>query len=272
MDSPITRRTFTTLIPFCRLLSQGNPRRPSDSEWSRARGIYIDTRGSSPALGIRFSVLLKTGGTTQEVSTQHKFRSGDRFELHVGLKNDAYLYIVNCTLQGNPEALPRGIEVVPVNNDKPRQDIKYRLLFPLKGMPPAKLEKTKTHVLPVDFVMDENTGLEKLFLLVSGKPVNLSRFFRPDGSMQASVASGRITGPATTGAPSSANASPNSPGSDTNEAVTTNLNRQLREWAENTELGLAEDDARGVEVVSYAVPRKDTQPFVVTVDLLHYPK
>jgi hypothetical protein len=271
MTSPITRRAFAASFPLWRLLGQDGLRLVSDSEWSRTRDIYTAERADKPALGIRFSVLLKENGNVREVSTQHKFRSGDRFRLQVGMKNDAYLYIVNTTVPGNPDTLPRGIEVVRINN-KPRPDVKYRLIYPPKGERPKKLDKAKTHVLPVDFVMDNNAGLENLFLIVSREPVNLSRFFKPDGSMQTGVAAGTITGPAAGAPPSASPPASVPPASDTNQSVLDSLNRQLTEWAENTELGLAAGDARGVEVVSYAVPRKDKQPFVVTVNLLHYPK
>jgi Domain of unknown function (DUF4384) len=67
-------------------------------------------------LGLRYTILKKTGGTTQEVPTSAEFQSGDRIQLEVEVSEPGYLYIVTQGSSGTWEVLFPAAEIDSGNN------------------------------------------------------------------------------------------------------------------------------------------------------------
>jgi hypothetical protein len=105
-------------------------------------------------LGLRYSVMKRDGsGKFAEVDQDLMFRSGDRIRLNVDTNTAGYLYVVMQGSSGN-----------------------WRLLFPAADVEGGnnRIEKgTSQQIPPGDkghFVFDQQSGTEKLFLVLSRKP------------------------------------------------------------------------------------------------------
>jgi hypothetical protein len=105
-------------------------------------------------LGLRYSVLRRdAGGSFAEVDADSTFRSGDRIRLHVDTNTSGYLYVVMQGSSGN-----------------------WRLLFPSSDVDGGnnRIEKGASQQIPAggagQFVFDQQSGTEKIFLVLSRKP------------------------------------------------------------------------------------------------------
>jgi hypothetical protein len=105
-------------------------------------------------LGLRYSVLKRdASGKFAEVDADSTFRSGDRIRLHVDTNTSGYLYVVMQGSSGN-----------------------WRLLFPSSEVEGGnnRIEKGSSQQIPAgdkgQFVFDQQSGTEKLFLVLSRKP------------------------------------------------------------------------------------------------------
>ena len=105
-------------------------------------------------LGLRYSVLKREGsGKFVEVDPDSTFRSGDRIRLNVDTNTPGYLYVVMQGSSGN-----------------------WRLLFPSSDVEGGsnRIEKGASQQIPAgdkgQFMFDEQSGTEKLFLVLSRKP------------------------------------------------------------------------------------------------------
>jgi Domain of unknown function (DUF4384) len=105
-------------------------------------------------LGLRYSVLKReAAGKFVEVDPDATFRSGDRIRLHVDTNAPGYLYVVMQGSSGN-----------------------WRLLFPSSDVEGGsnRIEKGSAQQIPSgdtgQFVFDQQSGTEKLFLVLSRKP------------------------------------------------------------------------------------------------------
>jgi hypothetical protein len=105
-------------------------------------------------LGLRYSVLRRDGsGKFAEVDADATFRSGDRIRLHVDTNTSGYLYVVMQGSSGN-----------------------WRLLFPSSDVEGGtnRIEKGTSQQIPAgdtgQFVFDQQSGTEKIFLVLSRKP------------------------------------------------------------------------------------------------------
>jgi hypothetical protein len=105
-------------------------------------------------LGLRYSVLRREeNGKFVEVDPDATFRSGDRIRLHVDTNTPGYLYVVMQGSSGN-----------------------WRLLFPSSEVEGGsnRIEKGSAQQIPAgdtgQFVFDQQSGTEKLFLVLSRKP------------------------------------------------------------------------------------------------------
>jgi hypothetical protein len=105
-------------------------------------------------LGLRYSVM-KRGGSAKfvEVDQDLTFRSGDRIRLTVDTNTTGYLYVVMQGSSGN-----------------------WRLLFPSAEVEGGnnRIEKGSSQQIPPgdqgQFVFDDQSGTEKLFLVLSRRP------------------------------------------------------------------------------------------------------
>jgi hypothetical protein len=105
-------------------------------------------------LGLRYSVMKREGsGKFGEVDPDSTFRSGDRIRLNVDTNTPGYLYVVMQGSSGN-----------------------WRLLFPSADVEGGnnRIEKGTSQQIPAgdkgQFVFDEQSGTEKLFLVLSRRP------------------------------------------------------------------------------------------------------
>lgn len=105
-------------------------------------------------LGLRYSVLKRDGsGKFVEVDPDTTFHSGDRIRLNVDTNTPGYLYVVMQGSSGN-----------------------WRLLFPSTDVEGGnnRIEKGVTQQIPAgdkgQFLFDEQSGTEKLFLVLTRKP------------------------------------------------------------------------------------------------------
>jgi hypothetical protein len=105
-------------------------------------------------LGLRYSVLKRDGaGKFVEVDPDATFRSGDRIRINVDTNTPGYLYVVMQGSSGN-----------------------WRLLFPSTDVEGGnnRIEKGAMQQIPSgdrgQFLFDEQSGTEKLFLVLSRKP------------------------------------------------------------------------------------------------------
>jgi hypothetical protein len=105
-------------------------------------------------LGLRYSVMKRDGSTKfVEVDQDSTFRSGDRIRLNVDTNTSGYLYVVMQGSSGN-----------------------WRLLFPSADVEGGnnRIEKGASQQIPPgdkgQFVFDDQSGTEKLFLVLSRRP------------------------------------------------------------------------------------------------------
>jgi hypothetical protein len=126
-----------------------------------ARAQVKKTQTTAPAvtvvqvpLGVRYSVMKRdSSGKFLEVDQDATFHSGDRIRLKVDTNSPGYLYVVMQGSSGN-----------------------WRLLFPSAEVEGGnnRIEKGESQQIPPgdkgQFVFDDQSGTEKLFLVLSRKP------------------------------------------------------------------------------------------------------
>ena len=105
-------------------------------------------------LGMRYSVLKRdSAGRFTEVDSDATFHSGDRIRLHVDVNTSGYLYVVTQGSSGNWSLLFPSADVDGGNN---------------------RIERGSSQQIPANskgqFVFNDQSGTEKLFLVLSRKP------------------------------------------------------------------------------------------------------
>jgi hypothetical protein len=192
------------------------------------KGIYRDSTNTAVKNGVSYRVLLERGGQRSQVPVTYAFHSGDRFSLQVKLKDDAYVYVIGRTFDGNPDTASKGISIVRDDDrkqkPKPGQDT-YTLLYPFGPEVGVKVRKGEFRNVPMrDLLrMDENPGVEKVYVVVSDKQLDLTKLFR-DGRLVNAPGSRQGEGQH-----SSEGRQSDAPGD-----ALDNLDRGLAEWAENS--------------------------------------
>jgi len=150
---------------------------------ARARGIYEEGRD----LAAKFNVLLVRGGRERRVSTDYDFRSGDRMKFELELNRPAFVYVLNRTFPGDARRLQsRGIEEVRDDDRRNRRGDRrqYTLLYPRADSRPAALPANRPVRLPRGdrvFVMDDEPGLERLYVMVSEQRLDIDDYFDLNG-------------------------------------------------------------------------------------------
>jgi hypothetical protein len=108
-------------------------------------------QGPHSALGLRYTILKKTGEEQAEVNNGTVFRAGDRIRLAVEANDDGYLYVVNQGSSGT-----------------------WKLLFPSPEIKDGdnRIHKRARYEIPsgYTFTFDEQAGEEKLFIVLSRRP------------------------------------------------------------------------------------------------------
>ena len=197
------------------------------------------------------------------MGVNHAFRTGDRFTFTFEINRDTYIYVINETFPES-DVSPAGftakrIERVYVVEKSPplrRRPSTWpwpvrlgepRMLFPTaKAGSNNRLKADRPYPVPHRgyYVMDDQTGLERLYLVISDRRLDLSATFHDDN--------GRLRGAA----------------SADRALSVERLGRQLAEWKENAEVELVE---KGIvhDIASYGVSIDPAKPAVVEIDLRH---
>jgi len=104
-----------------------------------------------PALGVRYTILKKSGDQPVEVGSGTVFHAGDRIRIAVEANDDGYLYVVNQGSSGT-----------------------WKLLFPSPEIKDGDnhIQKRVRYEIPsgYTFTFDEQSGEEKLFIVLSRQP------------------------------------------------------------------------------------------------------
>ncbi|HWR53911.1 MAG TPA: DUF4384 domain-containing protein [Bryobacteraceae bacterium] len=112
--------------------------------------IVLASNETKP-LGLRYSLLKRTGSGVEEVDTATAFRAGDRIRLSIEVNDPGYLYIVNRGSSGAWTVLFPSSEIAGGDN---------------RVLPGRRYEIPSGYT----FTFDETAGEEKLFVVVARKP------------------------------------------------------------------------------------------------------
>ncbi len=130
------------------------PAPPPPTETRPPEAGFVPVSHQTKSLALRYSVLKLAGdGRYEEVDPENVFRSGDRIRIAVQVNDAGYLYVVHQGSSGVWKVLFPSSEVDHGSNRvRPGQDYE---------IPPGGR-----------FYFDEQAGVEKLFLVVSRRPVD----------------------------------------------------------------------------------------------------
>ncbi len=124
---------------------------PTSSQSVPVMNAAYRPSGPRPALGLRYTILKKSGDQPVEVGPGTVFHAGDRIRLAVEANDDGYLYVVNQGSSGT-----------------------WKLLFPSAEIKDGdnRIQKRVRYEIPsgYTFTFDEQAGEEKLFIVLSRRP------------------------------------------------------------------------------------------------------
>jgi len=143
--------------PPAQTASPARPSQPSSDSTSGARIVPASaTVGSvSPSagmpLGLKYSILKKSGDSMIEVPANSVFHAGDRIQINVQTNQPGYLYIISKGSSGTWKPMFPSSEVEDGNN---------------------RVDGFKTYIMPPKsrFLFDEQAGTEKLFVILARQP------------------------------------------------------------------------------------------------------
>jgi hypothetical protein len=116
-----------------------------------AASVTVPAPTAGPALGLRYTILKRIGDQMVEVAPNTVFHAGDRIQLDIETNGPGYLYIVSQGSSGTWKPMFPSKDVEDGNNRvEPFRDY---------SMPPRSR-----------FVFDEQSGQEKLFVVLSRNP------------------------------------------------------------------------------------------------------
>ena len=246
----------------------GLPARAQQAADASPKGMFLSD-SEDRQTGVQFNVLLQRDGKSRVVSSNHRFQDGDRMKFQFKLNRDSYVYVVHRAFDGDPAskrlqryAGPLGIQVVRDerrgrrgSDERPGEgDGSYQLLFPSdKAGQDNRLKARKLHTVPTGrdayFTMDDNPGIEKVYLVVSPEPLDIAGHFE----MQEADAPRRRSG---------------SGRDDSGRDVLSRLEAKLADYAGNASLSLSK--GMGVEIDSYGIGVETGKALMVEVDLAHH--
>ncbi len=124
---------------------------PTSSQSAPVMNAAYRPQGPRPALGLRYTILKKSGDQPLEVGLSTVFHAGDRIRLAVEANDDGYLYVVNQGSSGT-----------------------WKLLFPSAEIKDGdnRIQKRVRYEIPsgYTFTFDEQAGEEKLFIVLTRRP------------------------------------------------------------------------------------------------------
>lgn len=128
---------------------------PSQARPGGGQFVRVSAVGDPPAprLGLRYTIVRKSGDDMLEVAPDTVFHAGDRIQFHVQVNGPGYLYIV---VQGSSGTWTPLFPSPQINHGDNRVD------------------GWETYTMPPGYrmVFDQQTGTEKVFLMFSRHPEN----------------------------------------------------------------------------------------------------
>lgn len=264
-------RAFAAWVVLAAFTAGVTTRVPAAAEEASAKGMYV----SQDAKGVKFNVLLNRANSEEMVSSGHRFISGDRLRFQFEINDPSWVYVVHRELKGHPasKSLSRhagtkgilftfdtGAPRQEPSSSKPRSEsspptrvtryspaqaepVKYKLLFPnsktgLNNKLPAGRSQPVPWVDDHYFTLDENPGIEKLYLVVSPRRL---------GDLEAMFNEGD--------------------GEFIEQGDERSLTAILAQYSDNGNVSIG----KGITIDSYGVGVDSKQPFMTEVDLAHYP-
>ena len=258
---------FTTMLVLVTALgSSVFASAPAEAPDGSPKGMYL-----SGTPGLKFHVSLDRDGEKRRVSSNHRFLSGDRMRFELELNEPMIVYVIHREIPGDPASEPvsrlaghKGIRVVHRSESAqpgptvaptvrptpppstvtppPPPVVGYKLLNPAVGTGShSTLQAGKIHTVPGSkgqvFVMDDNPGIEKLYLVASPTPLDdIEALFRTaDGNSVEGMEARRVT-------------------------------EILAGYSENANVAFG----KGITIESYGVSSEAGKPFMTEVDLAHY--
>ena len=235
------------------------------------KGIFV-AGGDERRTSVKFNVLLERDGRKRTVNSDYRFLDGDRMKFQFQLSRESYVYVVHRTFPGDPGddrvrryAGAKGIEVVRdddrrVGGGRSGRD-RYRLLFPTRGTGREnRLRAGAVHTVPFErgsyFTMDDEPGIEKLYLVASPTRLGIEELFDGlDGALRRRPGQPRGSGGGVRER------------DDRDEDVLAQLNRRLVEYSRNAAV------SKGIHVErddGYSAGVDGDRPFLTEVDLAHH--
>lgn len=211
-----------------------------------AKGIYLDTDRYQRS-GLKFHIVMDDGGRERSVPTTYPFRTGDRFTFSFEINRATNIYVINRT-QVSTASVAAGYTPKRLTRTSRSESrlTEPRLLFPTSHAGnDNRLTSNQAHTVPSRgngrFVMDAESGTEKLYVVISDQPLDFSGYFH--------TATGKLRGSAT--------------------SRTAALQDRLDGWTDNCLVDLV---PKGIvhEIDGYGVTVDASKPAVVEIDLKHY--
>lgn len=205
-----------------------------------AKGIYHEVDRYQRS-GLKFRIELDDRGKSRRVPTTYPFHSGDRFTFSFEINRDTYVYVVNRTQTSQPAMVNAGLHAKGTATPRLSEP---RLLFPTEESGSHnRLASNAAYKVPRRgfFVMDDESGIEKLYVVISDRPLDLGELF--DGK------TGDLRGSA--------------------RPRVAALQTRLDRWQDNALVQLV---AKGIVHQSdgYGASVDRTKPAVLEIDLEHY--
>ena len=125
--------------------------KPAQHSATPVVAVGYKPQGAHPALGLRYTILKRTGDGEVEMDADAVFHAGDRIRLAVEANDEGYLYVVNRGSSGTWKVLFPSLEIKDGDNHIQRR---------------VRLEIPSGYT----FTFDEHPGEERLFLVLSRQP------------------------------------------------------------------------------------------------------
>jgi hypothetical protein len=157
-----------------------------------AQGVKSGTAHTTPPArppsakrGVSCAVLLVRDGERVTVPSSFQFKTGDQVALRVSVDADSYVYVLNRSFTGNPEALAtRSMALVKEEDDRRgnTEASPYALVFPEAGKH-FVVKAGVGHPVPprgLTLRMEGEPGVEQLLVVVSPHPLDITTAFDPE--------------------------------------------------------------------------------------------
>jgi hypothetical protein len=248
-----------TALSAASLLAQVDPKGIFVSPGNGNGGGGGNNGGGANRPAVKYSIQLERNGQARPVAASYQFRDKDRFRFLFEVSQNSYVYLLHRQLEGDPDSMERytgakGISVVRDEDNRAPAPSGFTLLYPSSGN--VRLTAREPRALPNNsefFQFDTNPGLEKIVLVVSNSPLDMSGFVKKRSRTQSG------------GGGNSRN--------DSDNDVLGQLSKDIEAMEANTVTVSDQAGAKGIcvgDCNGYSAPRNPGKPFLVNIDLRHY--